>query len=156
MKEVVKILIILVIAIIIGLFVFMNNILSKKESNSKYSYYTVTTNYTYETTLNDGGSNYNIYYKIDINNGIVKKFEDHYIGFQGYEYKDKLVYDKSVSKKVLMKLANLLDELVSKEDVNDSKNYSPYVIECGDIEKSIYNKKSINRLELMFKKIDDY
>lgn len=52
-------------------------------------------------------------------------------------------------------MGNLLFNLLSNEDVNDTNNYSPYIIKFDIEEKSIYNESSINSLKILLNKIDD-
>ena len=143
-KNKVLYLIIVVVTILLGIILFVN-----KNSSETYI---VITDYKYTTMMNDGGSHYNIYYSIS--NNIVKKYEDHYVGFKRYEYQDKLIYEKTISGEA-KELNSLLEELIGKEDINDNSNYSPYVIKYDGKEKDIYNLDSINKLKSILKKIDD-
>lgn len=115
--------------------------------------YTIITDSKYKTLLNDGGSNYNIYYELDLNKNIVKQFMDHYIGFKGYEYQGKLIYEKNIDKELSNDINNLLIDLFTKEDINNG-NYSPYTIKNNNNEKNIYNEESINNLKILLDKID--
>ncbi len=116
--------------------------------------YTIITDSQYKTLQNDGGSNYNVYYEINFENNVIKKYEDHYIGFKGYEYQGKLIYEKSINENTVNDLKVLLIDLLVKEDINDTKNYSPYTIKSNNIEKEIYNEKSIKSLKKLLNKID--
>jgi len=148
-----KILIILTIIIIfVSLAVIGLNLLTR-ESKGKYI---IITDSRYNTLQNDGGSHSDIYYEIDLNKNEVKKFEDLYIGFKGYEYQGKLIYNKSINSSIAMNLGDLLDNLISKEDINDTNNYSPFVIKQGDIEKDIYSQNSIELLKEQLQQIDNY
>ena len=66
------------------------------DSNNKYI---ITTNMKWMTMQNDGGSNTNTYYQIDFNKNKIIKCVDKYVGFEGYEYKGKILYSKEISKK---------------------------------------------------------
>ena len=121
----------------------------------KTQQYTIVTDSKYQTLLNDGGSNYNIYYELDLNSNIIKKYEDHYIGFKGYEYQKKLVYEKLINNDISIEMNELLFDLFLKEDINDTNNYSPYTIKSNHKEKDIYNEKSINSLQTLLNKIDN-
>lgn len=135
--------------------IYNDETLLKKEIDISSDYYTIITDSKYLTMQNDGGSNFNIYYEVDLNSNIVKKFEDYYIGFKGYEYKQKLIYKKIIDNDISTEMGNLLFNLLSNEDVNDTNNYSPYIIKFDIEEKSIYNESSINSLKILLNKIDD-
>lgn len=117
--------------------------------------YKVITDLRYRTTLNDGGSYHNEYYLVNFTKGKVEKYEDVYIGFQGFKYKDRFLYQKDIPDDMKNELETLLDRLVIEEDVNDDNNYSPYVINDDNQEKSIYNSESIRLLDDIFNRIDN-
>ena len=126
-------------------------ILNEKQENI----YIITTNMTYLTMQNDGGSNTNTYYKFNKETNNIKKYQDHYVGFKGYEYKEKLLYEKIIEQELKEELVNLLDNLISNEDIKPEKYYGPYKIENNKNEKLIYNEESIKKLEEILKKIDE-
>ena len=82
------------------------------------------------------------------------KYEDKYVGFKGYKYKDKIIYEKIINNSINSKLKTIIEDLIAKEDINDKNNYSPYVIEFDDIKKEIYNSESIDLLENILTLID--
>jgi len=129
--------------------------LLKNKMDISSDYYTIITDSKYRTMQNDGGSNFNVYYEIDLNSNVVKKFEDHYIGFKGYEYKQKLIYKKNIDNDISSEMDTLLFSLLSNEDVNDTNNYSPYIIKFDSEDKSIYNENSIKSLKFLLNKIDN-
>ena len=135
--------------------IYNDESLLNKQNVEISSAYTIITDMRWKTMQDDGGSNFNIYYEINLNNNIVKKYEDHYIGFKGYEYQKKLLYEKSIDNNINFEINNLLTDLLSKDDVNDTNNYSPYTIKNGSQEKDIYNEKSINLLNNILNKIDN-
>ena len=116
--------------------------------------YEITTDLIYRTTSNDGGSYHNEYYLVSFTEGKIEKYEDVYIGFQGFKYKDRFLYQKDIPDDMKNELKTLLDRLVIEEDVNDDNNYSPYVINDNNQEKRIYNSESIRLLEDIFNRID--
>lgn len=122
---------------------------------NKEKIYIITTDTRLMTMKTDGGSNYNIYYKLDKENNTIKKLEDHYIGFKGYEYKEKLIYEKTLEQQKTNELVDLLDELIEKEDIKTENNHQSYKIELNKKEKYIYNKDSINELKNILKRIDE-
>jgi len=142
------------LVVLIAIIVAIVLLLPKKDN--KINKYIIVTDYRFITMLNDGGSHTNVYYEIDLKSGIVKKLEDHYIGFQEYEYQGKEIYKKTLKGNIIKKLRKLLEELIKKEDNNDTNNYNPYVIKYDDKEKEIYNKDSINLLRDKLKEIDEY
>lgn len=145
--------IILVIFICIGISFGSIEILRSKQTNV-ITEYTIITDYKYITLQNDGGSHYNVYYKVNSNKGIIKKYEDHYIGFKGYEYKKKLVYSKKTNSKI-KKLTKVVNDIILKEDINNPKNYSPFEIKYKNTEKVIYNQESINLIRKKLTAIDN-
>ena len=118
-------------------------------------YYEITTDYKYITSKNDGGSYINIYYKIYLDDFYVEKYQDKYVGFKGFEYQGKQIYKKKISSSLAIEMNELLEDLLKKEDINDNKNYSPFVIKKYNKEKNIYNEKSIKSLRDMIGKIDN-
>ena len=75
--------------------------------------YVVITNYKSLSLESDGGSNYNIYYKINLDKNYVIKMEDHYVGFCGYEYIGKVVYKKTLDDDEVLQLKELLNTIFS-------------------------------------------
>mgnify|MGYP007056155043 CR=1 FL=1 len=152
-----KKLIILFIIILIIILTFKGIKVLIKESDNNI--YTITTNFKYLTMQNDGESNTNIYYKFNPSKSTIKKLEDSYNGsIKGghYDYKGKEIYNKTINNKTTKELKDLLNKLISKEDINNPKNYEPYTIKYKDKEKSIYNKDSIKLLEEKLEEIDNY
>lgn len=121
--------------------------------NNSYDY-KIITNDRFITLQNDGGTKLNVYYQINLNENKIIKYQDYYVGFKGYEYKDKVIYEKCIDNDTNNQLKFLLESLVTKEDVNDKNNYSPYVIEFNNEEKKIYNSESIKSLENLLSVID--
>lgn len=117
--------------------------------------YKITTDYKYITMQNDGGSNKNIYYLVSLGEKKIIKCEDSYIGFKGYEYKDKIIYEKRIYDDTIQELSLLIKDLFNKIDVGGERNYSPYTIEVNGDKKTIYNSESINALKNIFESIDD-
>jgi hypothetical protein len=118
--------------------------------------YIITTDSQFTTLLNDGGSHINIYYKIDLENKLIKKYEDRYIGFKGYKYKDKLIYEKYIDNKLNTEIKYALADLLDKNDIRNEDNYAYYTIksEDGNIKK-IFNGKSIDRIKAILNKVDE-
>lgn len=123
--------------------------------NNEDKIFKITTNEKYNTIQNDGGSYYSTYYLINITKNKVSKYADKYVGFKGYEYQDKLIYTKNFNDEIISELANTIEDLFNKDDINEPKNYSPYILKINNIEKSIYNKESIDTLEHILTNIDN-
>ena len=150
-KKLIVLFIIILIIILKGI-----KVLNKELDNNIY---TITTNFKYLNMQNDGGSNTNVYYEFNPNKKSIKKLEDIYNGsIKGghYDYKGKEIYNKTINNKTTKELKDLLNDLISKEDVNNPKNYEPYTIKYKDKEKSIYNKESIKLLKGKLEEIDNY
>ena len=143
-------LLVVLIAVIVSVIV----LLPKKDNG--INKYTIVTDYKYATMMNDGGSYTNVYYEVDFKSGEIKKLEDSYVGFEGFKYQGKELYKKTLKGNILKELKKLVEELIKKEDINDPKNYSTYVIKYEDKEKEIYNKDSIKLLRDRLKEIDEY
>lgn len=124
-----------------------------KETNNYYNY-KIITDFQYKTLQNDGGSHINVYYQVNLKKNKIIKYEDKYVGFKGYKYKDKIIYEKIINNSINSKLKTIIEDLIAKEDINDKNNYSPYVIEFDDIKKEIYNSESIDLLENILTLID--
>lgn len=118
----------------------------KNEDFVNYDYKIITDN-RFRTLQNDGGSHVNVYYTIDFKNNLIVKYEDKYVGFKGYEYKDKVVYKKTISKRMASKLKSVIEELITKEDINTDNNYFCYTLEYCDDKVEIYNEESIEALK---------
>ncbi|MEE3343538.1 MAG: hypothetical protein VZS44_05565 [Bacilli bacterium] len=152
-----KKLIILFIIILIIIFTFIGIKVLIKESDNNI--YTITTDLKYLTMQNDGGSNTSVYYEFNPNKKSIKKLEDSYnASIQGghYDYKGKEIYNKTINSSTTKELKDLLNDLISKEDINNPKNYEPYTIKYKGKKKSIYNKESIKLLEEKLEEIDNY
>lgn len=125
-----------------------------KETNNYYNY-KIITDFQYKTLQNDGGSHINVYYQVNLEKNKIIKYEDKYVGFKGYEYEEKIIYEKIINNSMNLKLKTIIEDLITKEDINDKNNYSPYVIEFDNNKKEIYNNESIKSLENIFNKIDN-
>ena len=131
-----------------------NNYNFKLDSKNKYI---VTTDYRWLTMMNDGGSNTNIYYQIDLDNNIVSQISEVYkANLSGTSNKTKNVsYTKKINNSISQEIKSLLNEVLSSEDKNEPKNYNSFVIETLNVEKDIYNTNTIKSLKELLKKIDE-
>lgn len=124
-----------------------------KDDDISYEYKIITDS-KYKTLLNDGGSHINIYYKINFSTKTITKYEDSYIGLEGYEYKGKIIYKKNIDINTNKRIKLLINNLIKKEDINDKNSYSPYIVELNGNSKEIYNSNSIKSLEDILEMID--
>lgn len=113
--------------------------------------YKLVTDMWCKTMLNDGGSHESSYYIFDFSKNKVEKYESYYRAYEGYDYKDRLIYTKEIDKETLSSIKNTLNTLLYKEDDKED-NLCPFSIIHNDEEKEIYNEESINKLnEIIFK-----
>ena len=156
MKKIILGSIILVIAVTIIVPIYYQFIRRDEiDTAIKEKIYTIVTDEQFVTLQNDGGTHHNVYYVIDFNTKVIKKYEDYYIGFEGYEYKDKLIYEKKLDDDKTAKLNKIIDEILTKEDTNPDKNYNYYIIKDKNEEIKIYNKNNINKLKTILLSIDE-
>ena len=134
--------------------IITNNESYLKNEHSSYTY-KITTDLRWKTMQNDGGSNFNEYYEIYLDEQKIIKYNDYYVGFKGYKYKDEIVYEKSINTFTKTKLENIIKKLITNEDINDKNNYSPFTIEYDNNKKNIYNEESIKSLENILTSIDN-
>lgn len=168
MNEKVKILSIILSIIIIGV-IIGQAILKSEHNNSKidlenYTFkldnelkYKVQTDLKYMTMLNDGGSHINEYYEIDLINNVVSKKRENYSANIGDtpSMNTKIIYTKKIQENISKEIKYIMQNLINKNDINDSKNYHSFSIKTNSIDKIIYNKESINTIKELLKKIDN-
>jgi len=156
MKKILIVLISLILIFGVGFLAFHQ--FNKKEdagTSTNEKIYTIITDEHLLTLQNDGGSHHNIYYVIDFNTKNIKKYEDYYVGFKGYEYKDKLIYEKTLNNDKALNFKKVLDEILNTEDTNLDKNYNYFVIKDENEEIKIYNKENINKIKNILIEIDE-
>ncbi len=119
--------------------------------------YIITTDFKWLTMRNDGGSNTSIYYQIDLDNNTIRKVqEDYKANLAGTPSTTKgVVYAKKIDAQIQLKVKNVLDEVIAKEDINDTHNYECFTVEYFDGEKSIYNENTIKEIKSLLKEIDE-
>lgn len=143
-----------VIFVIITSTIFLLITARNDKVNTENQHYTIITDSKYKTMQNDGGSNWNIYYEVDLGDKCIEKYADHYVGFKGYEYRGKLIYKKDIDGDLKNEFEKLLIDLFAKEDIRSPNNYSPYEIATNNDRKDIYNGESIKLLQSLLDKID--
>ena len=152
MKKKILILVITIILIIVAIVV---GILKNKKTEDNYSElgfidnqnkYIITTDIKWISMQNDGGSHTNVYYQIDFNKSTVQKCEDKYVGFDGYEYKEKIIFSKKLSETEKSQLKSILDNAIKNgTEKTDAINFNFYLISSFDSEDvKIYNNEIIN------------
>ena len=152
------ILIISVIILVLGLACWViTSSLSKKETVKTSREYKIITDMRQKTLQNDGGSYYSIYYLINIDNKTVKKIGENYhanmIGTPTTE--KKVLFTKKINNDVIKEAKKLIEEIINKEDINNSNNYSSYTIESSNIKKDIYNVDTIKDINSLLSKFDN-
>lgn len=143
--------VIIVLLVAIGGLAFLRTL----DSNKFAWQYKVTTDSKWTTMENDGGSNTNVYYLINFTDRQIQKCEDHYFGpMHKYDYQGKVIYQKTLSEKIAVKLQEILDK--AWEDGDDSEGtYEFYAIEHPDGEsRYIYSKSQISQIKLYLDKIN--
>lgn len=119
--------------------------------------YLITTDERWWTMQNDGGTHHSTYYEINLTKSNVTKYEDYYVGFKGYEYQGRVIYNKNIDDQLRNEASKLLNYLLSTEDVNETKNYNFYVIEFSNSDLVyIYNEESIASLRELLDEIDSF
>lgn len=156
MKKIISGIIIAIILIVVVLSIYLQfNEKDKIDKAIKEKIYTIVTDTQFHTLENDGGSHTNIYYVVDFQTRVISKYEDRYIGFKGYEYKDKLIYEKELSKDKAKELNSLIDDILSKDDINTDNNYNYYIIKDKAKEYKIFNTSNISKLKKILIEIDE-
>ena len=126
--------VILAAAIIALVVLLCSKIPNKKKDKEDVDVYVsdrdiyITTDDKFMTLQNDGGSYYNRMYVIDYNTLVATGYEDHYVGFEGFEYQHKEFYSKQLTQEDFKKLEKIRTDVAlnPQEDVN--KTYSYYTI----------------------------
>lgn len=109
----------------------------------------------YMTLHNDGGTHFDTWYEIDLKKRKVVKYGSYFIGFKGYEYENKILYEKELTKSQFRKFNKIIRDIKLNKDtysVDSLKTYMPYVFIQDDLEIEIYDKDVISNLEDILKK----
>ena len=132
----------------------VNNYVFKLDSKNKY---TITTDLRWKTMQNDGGSHSSIYYQIDLDNNIISKVqEDYHANLGGTHSQQKnVIYIKKIDTNIQSEVKSLLNEIITKEDINETHNYNFFTIKSLDAEKYIYNVNTIESINSLWEKIDE-
>lgn len=156
--------ILLLIIIIVCLILYKNQNSNTDIANTNdYSFnldsenkYIITTDSKWKTMQNDGGSNTSIYYQIDLDNSIISKVQENYhANLTGSPRTEKnIIYVKKINTDFQEKLNSLLNEIITKEDINETHNYNFFTISSLNFEKQIYNKTTIENIYTLLEEID--
>lgn len=130
---------------------------NKKEEQQLTDKYIIETDMKYKTMQNDGGSYNSIYYEIDFNkNQIIKISESYHANLTGTPTTDtKTIYTKTIDAKTKQRLNSLIINIMEKEDINNTENYTPYVVKHNEEEKLIYNEDTIKEIKGLLNEIDN-
>ena len=130
--------------------------LNNFELDSKNKY-TIITDLRWNTMQNDGGSHSSLYYQIDLDNNIISKVqEDYHANLGGTSSKQKsVIYIKKIDTNIQVEVKSLVDEIITKEDINETHNYNFFTISSLNTEKDIYNINTIENINVLLKKIDE-
>lgn len=113
--------------------------------------YIVTTNESTMTAMSDGGTHYNVRYNVDLESKKVIKVQDYYKGFEGYKYKNRIIFEKKLSDKEIEELKALLKEI--NVEKNSDRSLKGYIIEHMNEEKvEINSKEYIDKIEKLLGK----
>lgn len=160
--------IIVLLLVIVGIeiaYILINQSKNSNITKEEYNFsldnsnkYEVTTDTRFKTMLNDGGSHTSIYYQIDLDKNIVNKVIYNYkANLMGTpSSSEKIEYTKEINNKLANEISTILKEAITKDDINDTNNYSPITLKTLNTEKNIYNTNTINNINTILSKIDDY
>lgn len=150
---------ILITIIIILLIILIFKIINNKVQYSKFvlnssSKYIVTTSSKFLTVEDNGSSNTNIYYQIDLEDKKVIKCEDKYVGFEGYKYKGKIIYSKNLDEDTTKNLKDLIENIIeTKDKEKDLSNYNYYTLSSLEHEDiKIIDLSIIEKFEKLVRK----
>lgn len=152
--------VLIIIAIIVVVFIVKKvNIENTKitdfelDNNNKYE---IVTDHKWMTMQDDGGSHTSIYYQVDLANNKITKITKVYKANLGGtpETNQKIDYTKVIDIDITQQMKDLLNEVMSKEDTNETNNFKFFTISSFNYEKYIYNIDTIKDIEMLLEKID--
>lgn len=125
----------------------------KLDTHNKYE---IITDLRFKTLQNDGGSNTSIYYQIDLDNKyVIKVQEDYHANLLGTPTTDiKIIYKKNIENDMALEIKSLINNVLTKEDTNEEKNYSYFTILSINTKRDIYNINTIEDINKLLQKID--
>jgi predicted metal-dependent hydrolase len=108
------------------------------------------------TTKNDGSSYMNVYYQFDFDNNIIGRVvENHPSKYSSDQTVKKEEINKKVDDNLKKEARELIDYIINTTDTNIDGNYRYYTLESSDLEQTIYNTDTINKIKAIFIKVDN-
>lgn len=166
-KKVLKTILTIVLSCILMLvlIIVINRCSTTKPIQYKEKHFPVLTSDTYKietdmrwfTMMNDGGSNTNEYYYIDFDENTVARILEGYTANLGGtpETSTNVYFKKQMDADIQEEIKIMLDKVLEKEDVNETRNYHPFTISTLGYEKTIYNEDTIQEIKDVLRKIDE-
>lgn len=142
---------VLLIMALFGSLFFLNRALRDRTTRETREY-VIVTDMKYLTMQNDGGSHTSIYY--EINDDTVIKLQDEYVGFVGYKYQRKVLYQIKTKEEVLANLKTLLDHMISMGNDEPGGSFVPFTIKRGEEEVILFHEEKIQEIKELLKQID--
>ena len=138
--------------------IYNDESLLNKENTQISGIFTIITDKKWKTMRQDGGSNDSVYYQIDLDNKVVTKVEENfYANLLGTSRTEKNVfYTKQLDDSIINETKKIIDEIINKKDVNFSDNEYFFTIENSGIKKDIYNLDTIDSINELLSKFDNY
>ncbi len=124
--------IIILATILTGCFMFIK--MNKFEVSSNDRYIVISQNGSY-MPRSDGGSYTKVYYQIDLSKKVVRKCEDKYVGFKGFDYKEKVLNRKRLTNEEAQELKTILEN-----EINNYSNDSTDVLSDCFVESYSWNE----------------
>lgn len=143
-----------IIGIIIAIIVIIGVVIGVFNANKVNDIHELITYDRFTTLLNDGGTHTNTRYEINFSKKKVTKLEDYYIGFKGYEYQNKELYTKDLTKEEIAQLKEIFKKITENKDnysIDNEKTYIYYTYVYEGQEINVYEKVIIDSLEEILK-----
>lgn len=149
--------IIMLAIILIGCFMFLK--MNKFEVSSNDRYIVITGVNRNIRLYSDGGSYTEIYYEIDLSKKIVKKCADRYVGFKGFDYKEKILNKKNLTNQEAQKLKaffeNKSDDYIEDVKIDYQNDDGTFSVPSLKTETDYWTIVSYNRNEVKFSDYKD-
>ncbi len=115
--------------------------------------YIITTNHSTMTAMSDGGTHYDIRYNVDLGKRKVTIVQDYYKGFEGYKYKNRILFEKKLSAKEVEQIKELFNEIKENNSGNNNGIFVGYKLEhINDEPIVISSREYIDRIEELLEK----
>ena len=113
MKKKITVVLIIIIIVASTLFILLKNNKIVSSKSIIDNTYVIETDDQFKTLKNDGESYYDRRYLIDLKKKTVSKKESYYEGFVGEKYKDKELYTKSLNRKEIKEIKEIIKEIIN-------------------------------------------